>query len=220
LSVDYKAVRSAATRAIDEFAHNRVFSALDAGTWTVRQYRQLLLTLFYQVYQGSMSFAAAASNCPPRLTELREYMVAHAHEEIPHYQWILSDLYSTGYGGPDPKDLLPHPASLAYVSFNVNNALHMPGTRLASSIVLEGIGQRYGAWFGQQVLAKTPLKKENLSFFFAHGETDKKHIAELWDIIERSPLTSDERRWMAHASYVAGTFYRRMWDESIDCIEY
>lgn len=142
-------IRKSANRVIEDFSKNRVFSALDAGKWTVLDYQHLLLTLFYQVYQGSMSFAAAASNCPPRLTELREYLVAHAHEEIPHYNWILDDLYSTGYQGRDPRDLLPQPSAVAYVSFNVYNALHVPGTRLASSIVLEGIGQRYGASFGK-----------------------------------------------------------------------
>ncbi|KKJ04089.1 hypothetical protein XF14_24310 [Burkholderia gladioli] len=220
VSVDYKAVRQAANRAIEEFAGNRVFSALDAGKWSVTDYQHLLLTLFYQIYQGSMSFAAAAANCPTRLTELREYLVAHAHEEIPHYKWILDDLYSTGYQGPDPKTLLPQPSAMAYVAFNVHNALHMPGTRLASSIVLEGIGQRYGAWFGKLVLEKTPLKHENLSFFFSHGETDKEHVVELWDIIDRSPLNEEEMRWMAHASYVAGTFYKRMWDDSLHYVEY
>ncbi|MDC6134750.1 hypothetical protein PPH41_45320 [Burkholderia gladioli] len=56
VSVDYKAVRQAANQAIEEFAGNRVFSALDAGKWSVTDYQHLLLTLFYQIYQGSMSF--------------------------------------------------------------------------------------------------------------------------------------------------------------------
>ncbi|HIE4432314.1 TPA: iron-containing redox enzyme family protein, partial [Burkholderia multivorans] len=67
---------------------------------------------------------------------------------------------------------------------------------------------------------KTPLKPENLTFFFSHGETDKQHVVELWDVIERSKLNDEEVRWMEHATYIAGTFYRRMWDESLDFREY
>jgi Iron-containing redox enzyme len=208
-------VRKASQRAIEGFSGNRVFVNLKEGTWDEKQYHGLLLTLLYQVYQGTMSFAAAAANCPPRLTMLREFLVHHAHEEMPHYKWIIDDLNSTGYQGPDPLTLLPPPSTLAYVSFNINNAQHAPGSRLASSIVLEGIGQRFGGSFGRQVVEQTSLKPENLTFFLSHGETDKTHIVELWDIIEQTPLTPEEWRWMAHSSYVAGTFYKRMWDDSV-----
>ena len=211
---DLDELKTVSRQSIADFRANKVFGALECGHWTVENYHDLLLTLFYQVYQGTMSFAGAASNCPPRLAALREYLVHHANEEMMHYTWILDDLRSSGYQGPDPRSMLPPPATLAYVAFNQSNAQHWPGTRLASSIVLEGIGQEYGAWFGQRALAATGLPRDCFSFFFSHGETDKEHTVELWDILGQIDLTPDEWRWMKHASFVAGTFYRGMWDSS------
>ncbi|MCE2030345.1 iron-containing redox enzyme family protein [Sessilibacter corallicola] len=208
-------VKIAVDKSIDEFTKNKVFSALEAGTWGVKDYQSLLLTLFYQVYQGTMSFAAAASNCPSRFVLLREYLVHHAAEEMDHYHWIIDDLKSTGYEGPEPKDLLPSTEALAYVSFNVNNALHNPHARIASSLILEGLGQKYGGWFGNMVIEKTELTKDNLSFFLSHGETDKEHIVELWEVVSKCEMTSDEWKWMAHSAKVAGTFYKGMWDSSV-----
>ncbi|MCR2832960.1 hypothetical protein [Parerythrobacter lacustris] len=71
-------LREVAQTAITNFSRNDVISAVKAGAWTRRDYQALLLTIFPQVYQGTMSFALATGNCATRYTALREIPTKHS----------------------------------------------------------------------------------------------------------------------------------------------
>ena len=209
------ALRAASAKAIDAFSGNRVIAAIKAGTWTRSNYETLLLTIFPQVYQGTMSFALAAGNCATRYTKLREFLVSHAAEEMLHYQWISDDLRSIGYQGPDPRIVLPNPQAQAYIAFNFYNACHFPPSRLASSLVLEGLGAALNAEDLLPFLQKEALTPANFSFFLSHATTDKRHIEELWGIIAELDIDDDDFNWLLHACKTAGIYYKAMYDSTV-----
>lgn len=212
---DFESMRDASREAIEAFGGNAVLRAIHDGTWTLSDYQSLLLTLHFQVFQGTMSFALAAGNCSSRFHFVREFLVHHANEEMGHYTWIEDDLRSTGYTGVDPKQLHPSSAAAAYVAFNEYNARHMPVSRLASSTVLEGLAAHLSAEDAVRAINGLGLTADNFSFFLRHQETDKGHIQELWSVVSKLELDEHEWGWMSFAARTAGSYYRQMYDGSI-----
>ncbi|MCC6915420.1 MAG: iron-containing redox enzyme family protein [Rhodospirillaceae bacterium] len=175
-------------------------------------YHTLLSTLFHQTYSGPYTFALAAAHCSWRHERIKEYLLQHAEEERTHWRWVLDDLTSTGYAGPNLRASLPHPTTQAYISFNESTAQRHPFARLAIACVLEGIGAHYGQSEVRQLLGKLGLSPKQATFFVSHGETDKVHAEELFEVISSSDLTDDDWTIMAHTARVAGTLYRSMYD--------
>jgi hypothetical protein len=91
-------------------------------------------------------------------------------------------------------------------------ATKAPIARLAIACVLEGIGGRYGSWYGQRLAEALHLRKEQVTFYLNHGDTDKVHRDELNGVISTCNLTPEEWAWMAHAAAMAGRLYRAMYD--------
>jgi hypothetical protein len=203
--------QSAVTSQVSGFEQAALISIVDSGKITMPQYHSILTTLFHQTRSSPYSFAKAAINCDWRYAVAKEYLLQHAEEERTHRRWILEDLRNTGYSGPDPRDCFPHPTCEAYIAFNEHVAERMPVARLAIACVLEGIGAAFGLRYGRKLLALLQLGAGQASFFLSHGETDKRHVDELRDVISACELSPSDWAWMTHAATVAGQLYRAMY---------
>jgi hypothetical protein len=201
-----------AARQIELFKQTALVGKVIAGTVTMADYHAILTTLFHQTRSSPYTFAKAGAHCDWKHAPAKDYLVVHANEERIHWQWLLDDLTHTGYAGPDPRNLFPHPTCAAYISFNEYIAVAQPVARLAIATVLEGIGAAHGATYGKQLLQTLGLGVEGASFFLSHGETDTAHIEDLRQIIDQCELDAEEWAWMTHAAQVGGTLYRGMYD--------
>jgi hypothetical protein len=59
------------------------------------------------------------------------------------------------------------------------------------------------------------LSQDQVRFFDGHGDTDIGHTKDIFDVLERSELSSDEWQRMCHIAEVAGTLYRNMYSETL-----
>ncbi len=200
---------------VEKFKGNALFGKLEAGTLTRADYQRLLLTIFHQTYEGPYTFAQAGVACPWRLLGLKEYLLHHAEEEKSHWKWVVGDLQELGYDGPDPRDRLPEPPTLAYVAFNHFVAQRHPPARIAVATVLEAIGAELGGPYGRATVKQLGLRPNQVTFFLAHGSTDKEHIEDLWEVIGAAPLEPEEWRWMIYAAEQAGRLYAAMFDHAV-----
>ena len=209
---DRETFRKAVAEGVSGFPDNAICRALDDGTIEMADYHRLLSTLFQQTYEGPGTFALAGFSCPHRFERARQFLVHHAEEEQDHWRWVVNDLKRTGYAGPDPRETYPCPDTQAYVAFNVYTATRHPVARLAIAAVLEGIGGRWGTPYGRKLIEQLGLARTQASFILSHGELDKGHVEEVFEVIDTCELTTDEWGWMAHAARTAGVLYRRMYD--------
>ena len=201
-----------ARRQIDLFTQTALVRKAASGLVTIGDYHAILITLFHQTRSSPYTFAKAGAHCPWLFPEAKEYLVVHANEELIHWQWVLDDLNNTDYQGPDPRTLFPHPTCAAYASYNETIAVTQPVARLAIATVLEGIGATHGSTYGKQLLGTLGIGVSQASFFMSHGETDKTHIEDLHNIIDKCDFGPEEWGWMTHAAQVGGTLYRAMYD--------
>lgn len=197
---------------VASFPTARLLRRVDAGKLRISNYHTLLMTLFHQTYSSPYTFARAAVNCDWKHAPAKEYLLQHAEEERSHWRWVLDDLAATGYEGPDPRPMPPHPSCQAYMGLTYYISEQVPVARLATASVLEGIGARHGGTYGAKLLRALNLKPSQATFLISHGETDKKHSMELRNVIAECDLAADEWIWMNHAAKTAGLFYRAMYD--------
>ena len=93
---------------------------------------------------------------------------------------------------------------------------HFPPSRIASSLVLEGLGAALKAEDLLPFLEKEGLTPANFSFFLSHATTDKQHIQDLWDVIAEIEIDDEGFEWFLHACRTAGFYYKSMYDSTID----
>src|SRR5689334_19374466 len=125
---------------VEAFRTNRMCQLVDQNQFTLDHYHSLLLMIFHQTFHGPSTFALSSAHCDPRYYEVRDYLMHHADEEKNHWEWVISDLKTTGYTGSDPRQIFPRTACQSYVSFNIYVSLKHPVARLAIAAMLESIG--------------------------------------------------------------------------------
>lgn len=206
-----KAFQDVVAREVERFATTALARRVDAGTVELRHYHAVLCTVFHQTYAGPYSFARAAVRCEWRHEAAKEYLLRHAEEERSHWRWVLDDLAATGYAGPSPRAVPPHPTCMAFVGLQGHLAEHHPVARLASAAVLEGIGAKFGGTYGRRLLETLKLKPHEATFFLSHGETDKLHSVEVAEVLDQCRLSPDEWTWMNYAASVTAQFYCAMY---------
>jgi heme oxygenase len=202
-------------KALAEFQQCAFLKRIDEKRVTLANYHTLLHLLFHQVETSSSTFALAGANCDLRRAVARDYFIKHAEEERTHWTWILNDLKNTKYAGPDPRDFFPHEATQAYISFNFYVASRMPLARLGIAVMLEGLGAQYGQKYARKVCEILQLKESQATFFFGHGETDKMHTKQIWQVIDQCELSGEEWAYLRFAASTAFKMYRRMYDEAL-----
>jgi hypothetical protein len=211
--MDQARFEAAVAQAIADFEgpRNAVLTTLRAGRATRTDYHAILCRLFHQVRSSSSTFALAGARMEPARFAAQHYLFRHAQEEATHWQWILSDLRSTGYRGTDPAELLPDTATEAYVAYNHYIAASFPLGRLAIASVLEGIGAALGTTYGTRLARALQLAPDQMVFFAGHGETDVLHSAELRQVLADAAPTPAEWERLAAIARSAGRLYTMLY---------
>lgn len=213
--MNLKSFEAVVSAQVEAMAHTPAWSKLSKETLSLQDYHNILLSIFHQVQDGPATFSLAAGFLPADRFEARSYLMKHAEEEKHHWQWVISDLAKTGYEGPDPKSTLPRPATAAYLAFNYSTAMRFPIGRLAIAATLESIGARYGGETARLLMTQLKLNRDQVRFFDGHGDTDIGHSKDIFDVLERCGLSSNEWERMCHIAEVAGTLYRKMYSENL-----
>ena len=92
---DFDTFTKVANECVKDFTKsNPIIEKLENGTFEMKDYHNLLVNLFHQVYYSSSSFGLADTMVDSRFYEIREYLMEHAEEEKEHWTWIINDLYA------------------------------------------------------------------------------------------------------------------------------
>jgi hypothetical protein len=197
---------------IEQFPENRMCRRVDAGKATLDDYHGFLNMIFHQTLEGPSTFAMAGAHCDNHHFLIRDYLIRHAEEERSHWQWVIEDLRSTGFRGPDPRSVFPRFECQNYLAFNVYCAIRMPFARLANAAFLEGVGATYGKKYAQRLCSLLGLQANQVKFLLGHGDTDVGHFAEIIEVLSQSCLAPAQWAQLCHAVTTASSLYRAMYD--------
>jgi len=212
--MNLQVLRRIVTEAVTDFPANALCVRVDRHDLVMDDYHRILKAIFHQTYEGPSSFALAGANCGTSRPEIRDYLLHHAEEESLHWQWVISDLRSTGYSGADPRDEFPALPTQNYISYLFYLAQRCPVARLGPAAVLESIGATYGKRYATEVCRQLRLAPEQAKFFFGHGDTDVGHTEDIFRVLEAAELTATEWRWLSDAAQKAGVLYRQLYEHA------
>lgn len=198
--------------AIDNFKDNWLFKRVDSGQAGIIDYHNYLRMIFNQTYEAPGTFALAGANCSSDYWEIRDYLIRHAEEERTHWQWVIEDLESTGYKGPDVRTVFAPIECQQYVAYNQYLATKMPVARLGAAAVLEGIGGTYAKAVSTKVASLMKLNDSQLKFTFGHGDTDVGHTKDIFDLLQKSSLPPREWANLTNAAFISGQLYKQMYN--------
>ena len=150
------------------------------GQLSMEDYKLLLMDLRQQVIDGSQWISRAASNIDIEIFELRSAFIKHTAAEHKDYQMLEKNYVNLG----EPLDKIQsgkkNIGALALTSFIFQQASkHNPLDLLGAMFIIEGIGKRLAAPWGEMIQKQLKLKDDQVSFFTYHGVADEKHFENL-----------------------------------------
>ena len=203
-------------KAIQGFEKNNLFiDKIRENDLGIEDYHRILLGVFSQVFMSSSSFALASASLGEKYQIAKDYLLHHAEEEKSHWVWILNDLASTGYKGPDPRIMHPHFTTQGYFAYAMYLGYQFPIGRLCMAAVLEGISGSLGPKYGPQVMTMLKIAPEFMQFFKSHGELDKGHSQEVLDAIRKTELTGYEYWKLIGVAKNTSELYKSIYNSAV-----
>lgn len=187
---------------------------LDAGTFTVDDYRKLLLNLRQQVIEGARWISRAASSFDRDHSDVRSAVLRHAVEEHRDWEALEADAVRAGVDPAEIRTRRRNPGSdalHAYLMWRASepNPVHL----LGAMWIVEGLGQKMAQSWAGRIQQLTQLPPEALSFLRYHGANDERHLDKLYALLDRvctSEAIGDE---IVRTAEVVGRLYAMQLEE-------
>ncbi len=184
------------------------------GTLTLDDYKRLLLDLRQQVIDGSQWISRAASNIDIDLFELRSAFIVHTAAEHKDYQMLERNFVALG---EDLETILngeKNIGSIALTSFMFQQASkNNPIDLLGAMFIIEGIGKRLAAYWGNMMKEQLGLLDNQVSFFTYHGVADENHFHNLEKALNHPKMNMDIAQKIAKTAKVTARLYRMQLQE-------
>lgn len=191
-----------------------ILARLDDGTFTLEDYRRLLLNLRPQVVEGARWISRAASSFDRDHADVRSIVIGHAQEEHRDYTVLERDYVAAG-GAHD--DILAQPRNLgteALHAFMMHTATQPnPVEMLGAMWIIEGLGSRMAEQWAGRIEELTGLDENATRFLRYHGENDDSHLEKLYEMIQRLCTTEDRSDRVVHMARVVGRLYALQLEE-------
>jgi hypothetical protein len=135
--------------------------------------------------------SALALEDDPVAAPLAEYLEHHVEEELDHDEWLLGDLELIGVDRADVLARAPSPGVAAVVGSQYYWVLHYhPVALLGYIAVLEGYPPSLELIYGME--QRTGYDRQAFRTLIAHSELDPGHSDELFELVDRLPLTREQ----------------------------
>ncbi len=169
-----------------------IVSKIHSGTLGLEDYKLLVKDLRQQVIDGSQWISRAASNIDIELFELRSAFIKHTATEHKDYQMLEKNYVELGGSLSEIQSAEKNIGSVALTSFMFQQASkNNPIDLLGAMFIIEGIGKRLAAFWGEIIQEQLKLSDKQVSFFTYHGKADENHFHRLEEALNH-PLMSME----------------------------
>lgn len=157
-----------------------IIQKIQNGKLSLEDYKLLLMDLRQQVIDGSQWISRAASNIDIELFELRSAFIVHTAAEHKDYQMLEKNFVNLGESIDRIQNGEKNIGSQALSSFMFQQASQPnPIDLLGAMFIIEGIGKRLAAHWGNMIKDQLKLNEDQVSFFTYHGVADEKHFENL-----------------------------------------
>jgi 3-oxoacyl-[acyl-carrier-protein] synthase-3 len=191
-----------------------IIKKIHNGQLSIEDYKLLLIDLRQQVIDGSQWIARAASNIDIELFDLRSAFIKHTATEHKDYQMLEKNFVALGENLATIQSGEKNIGSAALSSFMFQQASRPnPVDLLGSMFIIEGIGKRLAAFWGNMIKEQLKLTKEQVSFFTYHGEADEHHFHNLEQALNHPKLTMDIAKQIAKTAKTTAKLWKMQLEE-------
>jgi 3-oxoacyl-[acyl-carrier-protein] synthase-3 len=150
------------------------------GRFTLEDYRALLFNLRQQVIEGSRWIGRAASSITPEYFPIRSAFIMHTSDEHRDFEMLERNFELAGGSLDAIRAGRKNIGSEALSAYMLEMAGQQnPFALIGAMFIVEGVGQRIAKQWGKKIQETLGLKKEAVSFFLYHSESDVAHFKRL-----------------------------------------
>jgi 3-oxoacyl-[acyl-carrier-protein] synthase-3 len=191
-----------------------IIAKIHQGKISLDDYKLLLLDLRQQVIDGSQWISRAASNIDIDLFELRSAFIKHTATEHKDYQMLERNYVALGEELSTIQAAEKNIGSVALTSFMFQQASKPnPIDLLGSMFIIEGIGKRLAAYWGEMIKDQLNLKESQVSFFTYHGVADENHFHNLEEALNHPAMNLDIAKKIAKTAKTTARLYKMQLEE-------
>ena len=174
----------------------------------------MLLDLRQQVIDGSQWISRAASNIDIDLFELRSAFIKHTAAEHKDYQMLEKNYVALGGKQDDIESGEKNIGSVALTSFMFQQASKQnPIDLLGSMFIIEGIGKRLSAFWGEMIKDQLSLADNQVSFFTYHGVADENHFHNLEKALNHPKMNMEVAKKIVKTAKTTAMLYKLQLEE-------
>ncbi|RFB01455.1 iron-containing redox enzyme family protein [Parvularcula marina] len=191
-----------------------IIRRLNAGRFTLEDYRALLLDLRQQVVDGGCWIARAASHVDAKHIDLRSRFMRHAVTEHRDFQMLEANYVNVGGAAEDIRRGRKNIGSEALSAYMFHKASQPnPFDLLGAMFIIEGLGSRKATEWGTAIRDTLHLRDDQVSFLLYHGEEDDDHLADFEKWVTRIVRTSEEGDALVRTAEVVARLYALQLEE-------
>lgn len=197
-----------------QLANVPILRRLDDGSFTIEDYRRLLLNLRPQVVEGARWISRAASSFDRDHADVRSIVIGHAQEEHRDYEVLERDYVAAG---GDAAHIRAQPRNVgtealhAFLMYRASRS--NPADMLGAMWIIEGLGARMADDWAARIEELTGLDATATRFLRYHGENDDDHLEKLRAMIERLCRTDEVADAVVDTARVVGRLYALQLEE-------
>lgn len=178
-------------------------------TLTIEDYKLLLIDLRQQVIDGSQWISRAASNIDIEIFELRSAFIKHTAAEHKDYQILERNYVTLGEDLETIQNGEKNIGSVALSSYMFQQASkNNPIDLLGAMFIIEGIGKRLAAYWGEMIREQLNLTEDQVSFFTYHGVADENHFHNLEKALNHPLMNIEMAKRIAKTAKITATLYQ------------
>lgn len=197
-----------------DLLHVPIVQKIHEGKISLEDYKLLLRDLRQQVIDGSQWISRAASNIDIEIFELRSAFIKHTAVEHKDFLMLESNYVNLGEPLEDIQSGEKNIGSLALSNFMFQQASkNNPIDLLGAMFIIEGIGKRLAAFWGNMIKDQLQLNKDQVSFFTYHGVADEKHFESLEDALNHPLMDMNLAKRIAKTAKTTAALYKMQLQE-------
>ncbi|MFT6746367.1 MAG: 3-oxoacyl-[acyl-carrier-protein] synthase-3 [Glaciecola sp.] len=186
-----------------------IITKIHDGKLQLKDYELLVFDLRQQVIDGAQWISRAASNIDIDLFELRSAFIKHTATEHKDYQMLEKNYEAIGGQLSDIRSGEQNVGSIALTSFMFQQASKPnPIDLLGSMFIIEGIGKRLSAFWGEMIQDQLKLTDNQVSFFTYHGVADENHFHNLEKALNHPKMNMEVAKKIVKTAKVTARLYK------------
>lgn len=191
-----------------------IITRMHEGKLSLDDYKLLLRDLRQQVIDGSQWISRAASNIDIDLFDLRSAFIKHTATEHKDFQMLERNYENLGESLSDIQRGEKNVGSAALSAFIFQQASKPnPIDLLGAMFIIEGIGKRLAAHWGEMIKDQLYLRDDQVSFFTYHGVADENHFHNLEKALNHPLLDMSLAKRIAKTAKTTARLYQLQLDE-------